>query len=95
MVLGTKRINKLWHHPAGGIIVRGGYVSDRSKSSSESYLAIKEKAQAVESFYAESEVMIPVGCGLALLIQSAKELSDAWTCFVSVDTQPNLAGLPP
>jgi hypothetical protein len=78
MIPGAKRIIKLWHRMASGVIVPNGYVADRSRSDSETYLEMKAKAQAVESFYADSGVPIPVGCSLAHLVQSAKELSDAW-----------------
>jgi len=75
---GHKQIKKLWQRLASGIFVPNGYESNCSRSDSESYLQMKEKAEQLELLYKEVGVVIPDGSGLALLIESAKQLSDSW-----------------
>ncbi len=75
-----KSIQKLWHRNPTGILVPAGYASSSSHSGSDTYIHIKGKALELEDFYKNSGVRIPEGSGLALLIASAKELSDAWLC---------------
>ena len=73
-----KKLKKLWHRLSNGILVPNGYVSDHSRSGTDTYLEIKQKAQFVESFYADFGMEIPRECGLGYVIKCAKELSDAW-----------------
>lgn len=75
---GIKQLKRMWHQVPGGLLVPTGYSADRSRSSSETYLDIKGKALELERLYAEAGVNIPNGPGINLLVQSAKDLSDAW-----------------
>lgn len=60
------------------MVIPEGIVSDFSKSSSHSYLHIKEKAIAVEQLYADNNVPLAHTSDLAKLIADAKLLSDSW-----------------
>lgn len=73
-----KGIQEIWHGTESGLVIPNGTVSDLSRSSSQTYLVIKEKACAIEELYSENGVPLPPNCDLALLIEDAKTLSDSW-----------------
>ena len=73
-----KSVQQIWLDRGSGLVVPEGTVTDRSHSSSQTYLQIKEKALALEQLYADSNVPIPLTCDLARLIADAKTLSDLW-----------------
>lgn len=73
-----KHVSRSWTQTASGLFLPSGHSSGRSSASTETYLDMKEKALALEQFYAETGVDIPKGSGVDVLIQSAKTLSDAW-----------------
>ena len=73
-----KSTEPLWAQDQSGLFVPNGTVSDLSKTSSQTYLQIKEKAVALETLYADSNFKLPRTCGLARLIADAKMLSDSW-----------------
>jgi hypothetical protein len=73
-----KSVQRIWHGRESGLVVPQGIVSDLSKSSSQTYLQIKEKAFAVEQLYAASYVPLATASDLGRLIADAKELSDSW-----------------
>jgi hypothetical protein len=73
-----KSIKQLWHDHPSGLLTPGGTHSDISSYSSETYLHVKEKAQAVERLYFDSGVPLPRTCDLTRLIADAKSLSDSW-----------------
>lgn len=75
---GIKTINRIWGRLASGVLVPQGHVSERSRSASDTYLALKQKALDLEALYADAGVRIPAGGELARLIESTKQLSDAW-----------------
>ncbi|MDP3856981.1 MAG: hypothetical protein Q8Q73_04370 [Stagnimonas sp.] len=75
---GIKTINRIWERLASGVLVPQGHVSERSRSASDTYLALKQKALDLEALYADAGVRIPAGGDLARLIESTKQLSDAW-----------------
>lgn len=67
-----------WERQPSGLFIPGAFHSKSSSSLSETYFEIKEKAEAVKQLYIDNEVLLPVGCGLASLLQDTKTLSDAW-----------------
>jgi hypothetical protein len=73
-----KFTQRIWQTRESGLVIPQGTVSDLSVSSSQTYLAIKENAIAVEELYAASKVPLPPTSDLANLIADAKALSDAW-----------------
>lgn len=73
-----KSTQRIWQTRESGLVIPQGTVSDLSVSSSQTYLAIKEEAVAVEKLYAASKVPLPPTSDLAKLIVDAKALSDAW-----------------
>ena len=73
-----KSLERIWHRRESGLVVPKGTVSDVSDSSSQTYLQIKKKAQALDRLYAASDVTLPPTCDLARLIAEAKALSDSW-----------------
>lgn len=73
-----KQIQRLWHRIGGGLLVPTGYSAHRSQSSSETYLDIKGKSLELNRLYTDAGVSIPKGSGIHVLIESAKDLSDAW-----------------
>ena len=73
-----KSTQRIWQTRESGLVIPQGIVSDFSASSSQTYLAIKDEAVAVEELYAASKVPLPPTSDLAKLIVDAKALSDAW-----------------
>ena len=74
----NKSIRRIWQETDSGLVIPEGTVSDSSRSSSQTYLQIKDKALALERLYADNEVALPDGCDLARHIADAKSLSDHW-----------------
>ena len=82
-------MTKIWEKHPSGIVTPIGHEFNRTRSDSETYLRIKDKAIELEKFYSDADVSIPNGSGLSKLIHSAKELSDAWLTN-SIDDLPNI-----
>jgi hypothetical protein len=78
IVVKKKSIQKIWQVRESGLLVPDGIVSDLTKFSSQTFLAIKKKAQALEQLYSENKITIPSSSDLAQLIREAKDLSDSW-----------------
>ena len=73
-----KAVEKLWREHESGIVIPDGFASDTSFDSSETYLAVKEKALEIERLYADNGVPLTATSDLAGLISDAKLLSDSW-----------------
>lgn len=73
-----KSTQRIWQTSESGLATPEGLVSDLSVSSSQTYLAIKENAVAVEDLYAANNITLSPASDLAKLISDAKTLSDAW-----------------
>ena len=73
-----KNVQQIWHDTKSGLVIPSGTVSDLSQSYSQTYLAIKEKACAIEELYSENDLPLPLTCDLARLIEDAKTFSDSW-----------------
>ena len=73
-----RRDEQLWHTTESGLVIPIGMASDFSKSSTATYLEVKERAKAMERIYADNRIPIPPTCDLSHLINEAKALSDAW-----------------
>lgn len=82
-------ITTVWQKSPSGILSPIGNQTNKTRTDSETYLKIKEKAIELEQFYEESGVHIPEGCGLSKLIVSSKILSDAWLTG-EIDELPNI-----
>lgn len=73
-----KNVRKLWHKDPSGLLFPNGTVSNLSITTSNSFIAIKEKAMKVEAVFDDASVTIPGTSDLSILISSAIELSDSW-----------------
>jgi hypothetical protein len=73
-----KKFQQIWHDTKSGLVIPNGIVSDLSQSDSQTYLAIKDKACAIEELYSDNGLLLPPACDLARLIADAKMLSDSW-----------------
>lgn len=71
-------MSKSWIESSTGLLLPAEHSTSKTTTGTETYLDMKEKAVALETFYAEEGVNIPKHSGVDVLIQSAKELSDAW-----------------
>lgn len=68
----------LWVPTTSGVLIPAGAVSNRLSSSSQTFLAFKDKAKAIEQLFLGNGVSLSPGCDLAVLIAGATRLSDAW-----------------
>jgi hypothetical protein len=73
-----RSIKRLWRKDSSGLLIPGGMVSNVSRITKNSFLAAKDKAVRLESFFDEASVTIPINSDLAILISSTKELADSW-----------------
>ena len=73
-----KKIQQMWHDMESGLAIPSGIASDLSQSTSQTYLAIKGKACAIEELYLDHGLLLPPTYDLARLIADAKTLSDSW-----------------
>jgi hypothetical protein len=73
-----KKIQQMWHDTESGLVIPIGIASDLFQSNSQTYLAIKSKACAIEELYSDIGLLLPPTCDLACLIADAKTLSDSW-----------------
>ncbi len=73
-----KKLQQMWHDTRSGLVIRNGIASDLSQSTSRTYLAIKDKACAIEELYSDNGLLLPSTSDLARLIADAKTLSDSW-----------------
>lgn len=69
---------QLWHTTASGLVVPAGTSPSLNVSSTQTYLQIKEKAEAIEQLYRDNSVPLLPESALANLARDAKALSDAW-----------------
>lgn len=72
------RVEQIWQPQPSGLVTLAGTHSDLSFSSSETFLEIKQKAEAIEKLYFENNITLPPNCDLSRFISDAKLLSDAW-----------------
>jgi len=68
----------MWHDTKSGLVIPNGIASDLSQSTSRTYLAIKDRAYAIEELYSDNGLLLPPTCDLARLIADARTLSDSW-----------------
>ncbi len=73
-----RKHQQIWLNTPSGIAVPAGTTSQLNQASSQTYLAIKDKAKAIEQLYTTNQIPLPTTSDLARLIEDAKALSDSW-----------------
>ena len=68
----------IWQRSSGGVFVPTGTVRETSSRASTNFLAVKQRAQAIEQLYAEAGVALSPASGLGMFIENAKRVSDSW-----------------
>lgn len=74
----NRNTEQLWVPTESGLLIPAGVVSNRSSSSSQTFMHFKDKAKAIEQLFLDNDVPLPAGCDLTDLIADATRLSDAW-----------------
>ena len=75
---------------ASGVLVPAGSITNYSAESGSSYLAVKEKAIALEALFSKSNFALGRSPSLTELIVAAKQLSDEWFCSPTKELRTSL-----
>ena len=74
----NRNTEQVWVPTKSGLVIPAGVASNRSTSSTQTYLHLKDKAKAVEQLFIDNNVPLPPGCYFADLVADVTKLSDAW-----------------
>lgn len=79
MILRPEQLpREIWARTPAGILVPWGTVAERSIRTKSTLAEIKANAYAIRELYRDSDVRLPLACGLAQFIAKAVRTADAW-----------------
>jgi len=73
-----KRAGQIWTPGPSDILVPTGTFIDSSSRSKSTFFQLKDRADAIEALYANSDVRLRLDSGLGGMIQNARDLWESW-----------------
>lgn len=81
----SSRVRETWVPNNAGVLLPAGRTSETSEKKTTNFLHVKSRAQEIENLYRSAGLTMSPSCGLAILIENAKLLSDRWLLNQTAD----------